>query len=301
MSNNKDEKGFFRRTIILYFILAIGITWTFWIPTLIISMMNSYFVPSIFSLNLIITQGFKDAIHPLVFIINQVGVYGPFLTAIITLLIFNRNKDLKKLFNQMIKLKVGLKWYGIIILIPLIINFGSLGLAALFMTDLSLVFNPGMGISIILLSFINNLITSGMEEPGWRGFAVPELTKKYSAYNTSLIVGIIWAIWHYPYVFYLNFVELNSGMFLTILAMAGFTALITFGSVLYSWIYLNTESVFIMIVFHTLQNIIPILIMGGVADPLGGFSTALFTLLILFFVIKKYGEKTLRGRTEKEK
>jgi hypothetical protein len=295
-----DNKNKIKNPSIIYFILAIGITWLLWIPTLIISTFNEYFVPSVFSIQLIFEEGFKNLTHLLVFSINQLGVYGPFIAAVITLLIFNRNEDLKFLFKSMVKWNVKLKWYGFILLIPVIINFGSLGLAALFGADMSLAFNPGMGISMILMAFFINLITSGLEEPGWRGFAVPEVNKKYSAYKSSIIVGIIWAIWHYPYVFYLNFVELNSGMFLTILAMAGFTAIMTFGSILYTWIYVNTESVFLLIIFHTLQNMIPILIIGGVIDPLGGFSTALFTIILAFLITRKYGEKTLKGLTEKE-
>ena len=286
---------FCKKPIVIYFILAIGITWLFWIPTLVISTVNGYFVPSVFSFNSIIKEGFKDFNHVLVYSINQLGVYGPFLAAILTLFIFNRKDDLKNLFKKIIKWNVEIKWYIIIFLIPIIINLGCLGLAALLMADLSLAFNPGFYFPLILILFFVNFLTSGMEEPGWRGFAVPELIEDYSAYKTSIIVGIIWSIWHFPYVFYFNFVELGSGFYLTFLAMAGFTAITTFGSVIYSWIYVNTESLFILILFHTLQNIIPFLIMGGVVDPLGGFSTALFTLLLVFIIIKQYGETTLKG------
>jgi membrane protease YdiL (CAAX protease family) len=80
--------------------------------------------------------------------------------------------------------------------------------------------------------------------------------------------------------------------------MAGFTAVTTFGSVIYSWLYINTKSLLLLILFHTLQNVAPLLIMGGVLDPLGGFSTALFTLIVIFVIIKKYGEKTLKGIEE---
>lgn len=263
--------------------------------------MKDYFVPSILTFQLIFEEGFKDGIHVVVFIVNQFGVYGPFLAAIITLLIFKRKEDLGEMFNQMTKFKVDLKWYGFMLLVPLIINLGSLGLAALLMADMSLAFNPGLSIPLIILMFFNNLLTSGFEEPGWRGFAVPELYKKFTAYKTSMIVGIIWAIWHYPYVFYLNYIEMEMGLFLTVLAMAGFTALITFGSVIYSWLYLNTKSVLLLIIFHAIQNVLPILIIGGVVDPIGGFSTALFTLIIVLIINKRYGEESLQGMTNETK
>ena len=38
------------------------------------------------------------------------------------------------------------------------------------------------------------------EEPGWRGFALPELQRRYSPLLASLILAPIWAIWHLPLV-----------------------------------------------------------------------------------------------------
>ncbi|MFX0075702.1 MAG: hypothetical protein ACFE96_09680, partial [Candidatus Hermodarchaeota archaeon] len=62
-----------------YFLLAIGITWLFWIPTLLISALNDYFVPSILTFNQLISEGFADNLHMITFIFNQVGVYGPLI------------------------------------------------------------------------------------------------------------------------------------------------------------------------------------------------------------------------------
>ena len=82
--------------------------------------------------------------------------------------------------------------------------------------------------------------------------------------------------------------------------MAGFTAIMTFGSVIYSWLYLNTKSVFLLILFHALQNFIPYVVSSRVMDPLGGFSTAIITIILVFLIAKKYGEETLTGLTDKE-
>ena len=38
-----------------------------------------------------------------------------------------------------------------------------------------------------------------MEELGWRGYALPRLLKSKNALISSLILGIIWAIWHFPF------------------------------------------------------------------------------------------------------
>jgi hypothetical protein len=295
----KDEnKASMKKGLLLYFILAIGITWVFWIPSLMIADVNDYFLPQIGAVNKIIQEGFQDNLHIILYILNQIGVYGPFIAALITLFIMEGKGGIKSLFKRMGKWRIRPIWYGIIIVIPLILSFGTLGLSALLGASLSSAFNLiNLGFPVLLLIFLENLLTSGLEEPGWRGYALPKLRNKYNAYNSSIILGIIWAIWHYPVVYYLN---IASGLFLTILAIAGFTALMTFGSVIYSWIYLNTESIFLLIIFHALQNFFPYLIMSGVLDPLGGFSDAIITLILVFIIVKKYGEEKLTGKNKKE-
>jgi membrane protease YdiL (CAAX protease family) len=38
----------------------------------------------------------------------------------------------------------------------------------------------------------------GFEEPGWRGFGLPALQQKYSPVRATLLLGLVWGIWHVP-------------------------------------------------------------------------------------------------------
>src|SRR5262249_40391264 len=48
-------------------------------------------------------------------------------------------------------------------------------------------------------SFVFILLFIGLgEEPGWRGFALPQLEKEHTPLVASVILAPIWAFWHLP-------------------------------------------------------------------------------------------------------
>ncbi len=46
----------------------------------------------------------------------------------------------------------------------------------------------------------------GLEEPGWRGFGLPVLQKRYSPLAATAILGLVWGVWHVPLYGPLGFV-----------------------------------------------------------------------------------------------
>jgi uncharacterized protein len=53
---------------------------------------------------------------------------------------------------------------------------------------------------VLPLAFLSKTTVTGpfTEEPGWRGYALPHLLKKYSSLVSSPILGVIWFVWHLP-------------------------------------------------------------------------------------------------------
>ena len=42
------------------------------------------------------------------------------------------------------------------------------------------------------------LLGGGQEEPGWRGFALPWLQERHSPVRATLLLALIWGLWHLP-------------------------------------------------------------------------------------------------------
>ncbi len=53
-----------------------------------------------------------------------------------------------------------------------------------------------------LATLVVNLFIGGIlgEEPGWRGFAQPRLQARYGALLGTIVLGVLWSLWHLPLI-----------------------------------------------------------------------------------------------------
>ncbi len=92
------------------------------------------------------------------------------------------------------------------------------------------------------------------EETGWRGFALPLLLKRHNALKASLILGVIWALWHLP-------IDLfgDLGYPGTAAVVVRFLLAIPM-SIIFTWFYIHTRyGVVSSMLLHSGVNIIPAL------------------------------------------
>jgi membrane protease YdiL (CAAX protease family) len=97
-----------------------------------------------------------------------------------------------------------IRWYWWVIavgLYPAIITLGTTISAGLGMpAPAPKATSPGYWLVLDALIMLPYFLFAGggLEEPGWRGFVLPMLQRRYGPMRSSLILAVIWAFWHWP-------------------------------------------------------------------------------------------------------
>lgn len=98
-------------------------------------------------------------------------------------------------------------------------------------------------IPTITLAIATILVGALGEEIGWRGFLQPLLEKNYSALFASVIVGLLWGLWHVGHY--------KNGL----LYMIAFLIFTVSASIIIAWMYRDTKfNILIPMLFHTSIN-----------------------------------------------
>jgi uncharacterized protein len=103
----------------------------------------------------------------------------------------------------------------------------------------------------VVVGFLSSLLTATGEEIGWRGLLVPELAKRYNFSVTSLMSGVIWALFHYPAIL---FADYNSSAPLWY-AMTMFTIMAIAASFVFAWLRLKSGSLWTAAILHASHNL----------------------------------------------
>ena len=101
------------------------------------------------------------------------------------------------------------------------------------------------------LALPGNLIIGGLEEAGWMYILQPELDKKYGYILSSLIVGVIWILWHVP-LFFLPGTNHGEGLINFWMFAVQLMAFRFFNGAIYK--ISGKGCVFMCVLFHTMFN-----------------------------------------------
>jgi uncharacterized protein len=240
-----------RHPLVSFFVLAYAFTWlAAWMP-LVLSEDGAGLLSYRWPLGLYATIAIASFV-------------GPFLSAFIMTGITEGREGVGRLLRQLVLWRVGFRWY----------LFALIGLPAIMV--LSVIFLPGAMASFqglatlaplpLLVLFVYVFFLGGPlgEEPGWRGFALPRLQRRYGPLVGSLILGPIWAFWHLP-LFWApawNLPPTVLNIVLFVIAATAFTMVMT-------WVFNNTKgSLFMAVLVHTSFDMVLAILNGLFPVPI---------------------------------
>ncbi len=218
------------RSLIAFFILAYVFSWSIGVP---LALAHQSFIPQIL----------PKWTHYLV-------AFGPLLSALLVTGFTRGAPGLKNLARRMVRCACPKWWF--VAFSPLILGYLILLIQNLFSAEQlrfwelgSVNFLGELGILALPLW----IFTFGFgEETGWRGFALPVLQNKQSAFSATMILAGLWALWHLPQFFYVFELSIT-----TVGWLVGLFA----GAVFLTWFYNSSGgSVLMVAIWHGCFNFV---------------------------------------------
>ena len=244
-----------RRTL-LFFLVTFAFSWSLWIPLAVTGSENG--------------------------LLDTAGRFGPLIAALLLTGTYEGRAGLKALCKKLLIWRVHPGWYAFAFLGTAAVALGAIGIHVV-LGGTRPQFNDPSQLYLIIPVFLYVLFLSvAGEETGWRGYALPHLQARWGALPASLIIGLVWGVWHLP-LFWMN------GDFHTQIPFWLFVLQDVALSVVMTWLFNGTGGSLLLVhLFHAASNttigVLPILPQdtGGQIRPL---AIAVALLLIVAVIV----------------
>lgn len=181
----------------------------------------------------------------------------------------------KKLFEQ----KINYKMFLAVTLIMMLAFFMAVTIVKVIYGQ-SFIDLLNFSLKSMTISFIYNFLCGPIgEEAGWRGFLQPTIEKEYGIIKGSLLVGIIWAMWHFP----LWLISGYRGLNLLIYSIS-FILCVTSLAVIIGICYKHNTNLFFAMWIHEIFNFSLSLYKGDLLNILTVF-TLICTVVAIGFML----------------
>jgi membrane protease YdiL (CAAX protease family) len=223
-------------------------------------------------------------------LLNAVAILlGPTLSGFIMTGITEGRAGVRRLLRRIVLWRVGLRWYLFALIgIPVVMALGTVILPG----GLASIRSLGLGYVLSYLSVFPLVLVLGgplFEEPGWRGFALPRLQPLHGPLVGTLILGLMWALWHLPQFLVPSWAEASGGRGLV--AIVKFVVIAIAFAIVTTWVFNNTKgSVFMAILVHASIDTFSIP-MGALFSPsdVGNSILLSFGVLVVVLVVLTRG------------
>lgn len=249
--------------LLAYFLLTFLVSWSVWVAVSALAAPGS--------------TGFFGGRGP-VFLL---GVFAPALVALWCTAQEEGRAGVMRLLARMSRWQVSARWY-----ILAIGYFAALKLGAAFIHRVVTDAWPPFGdtpVALMLLAIAVSVWTQSGEEVGWRGYALPRLAKYVGLGGASLVLGVVWALWHLPLFILPDSASTGQSFpayLLQVMAM----------SVVFAFLYWKTDgSLLLVMLLHAAVNnttgIVPAAVGGAVASVALGGSLVAWATVSLSWVV----------------
>ena len=233
-------KSFVSRRLLVFLIVCFSVTWSAW------GLLGW----------LARTQQLVYGEWPFM-LLYVLGGLGPMIGAYVAVLSTSSQAPLREFHQRLFRWRVAGWWYAVAIGLPVVLAIASTMIAVLFRPDLSSALSIRPWYMFVPLLAVM-IVGGGLEEPGWRGIAQPEIARTTGSAKAALLVGLVWALWHVPLFFLPGGVsQYGSNFPVFALGVVGMALML-------GWLYSRTASILLCVVFHAAANAITAL---GVAIP----------------------------------
>lgn len=224
------------RRLLVYFALPFTCSWTCWLLAPVVNDHSSFVGRALF--------------FP--------GGFGPSLAAVAVVSMSSGRAGLRTWLTGCLQWRGSWDWMTLACLAPLAVL--TLAVAIYIALVGVLPPSPAVGhVALLLANFGLVFLVGGPlgEEFGWRIYALPAMQLHIGSRNASLVLGVIWGMWHLPLFFVAGSSQYQG-------SIAAFFVLIVATSVFYSWLLNRSAgSVVPVLPLHTASNswpsVIPIL------------------------------------------
>jgi membrane protease YdiL (CAAX protease family) len=165
------------------------------------------------------------------------------------------NPNVRARMASLLPSALSLRWLGFALFFNAVILLISWGLGVLLGLEIT---PPPLwehtaleAVYLLVVAFLMTSLTrGGIEEPGWRGFMLPELQRRFNPLGASLIIAVFWDLWHIP--LYLNGFYPGG----IVGGMIGRTIYIIPLAIVFTWFYNRTRgNLLLLVCLHTTVNV----------------------------------------------
>jgi membrane protease YdiL (CAAX protease family) len=262
--------------LFFYFLLAFGFTWAYELTIY----------------RVLITPGFS-----LQGVLLDLGfTLGPTLAAFLMTAVMQGQAGILQLLRRYVLWRAGLRWYLLVFLgVPALLLIAVLPLPG----ALSAFHVPALTFwPTYLLFYLLFLVFEGPlgEEPGWRGFALPRLQQRSGPLVGTLLLGLLWGLWHLPLFFipgtdHYAIAVVGTGLIGHLVPLGVFVIWTIALAVTITWVFNNTRgSLLLAMLLHASINTAPFVLLPALfpspsLSTLFGLSWLLVWVVVALLVI----------------